>query len=76
MRVRLIEIRCGGQVIRSVLLARERDVPWIDVAAMRNHLAHRYFDSAHPIVRSTVDGDRPPIVFAVRRLLGATDESL
>lgn len=43
--------------------------PWADVAAMRNHLAHRYFDTAHSIVQATVLHDLPPLVAAVQRLL-------
>jgi uncharacterized protein with HEPN domain len=40
-----------------------------DVAAMRNHLAHRYFDTAHGIVKATIGEDLPPLLSAVRRLL-------
>ena len=75
VRVRLIEI---GEAVKSIdpaLLEREPDVPWIDVAAMRNHLAHRYFDTAHAIVQATVDQDLPPLVAAVERLLGGTGEA-
>ena len=56
VRVRLIEIGEAVKAIDPALLAQEPDVPWIDVAAMRNHLAHRYFDTAHAIVQS----DRRP----------------
>ena len=75
VRVRLIEIGEAVKALDPALLALEPDVPWIDVAAMRNHLAHRYFDTAHAIVQSTVDHDIPPLVSAVERLLVATDES-
>jgi len=57
VRVRLIEI---GEAVRCIdpdLLAREPDIPWIDVAGMRNHLAHRYFDTAHSIVQATITED-------------------
>lgn len=70
VRVRLIEI---GEAVRSIdpaLLEREPHVPWIDIAAMRNHLTHRYFDTSHAIVRATVDQDLPPLVAAAERLLG------
>lgn len=40
---------------------------------MRNHLAHRYFDTARPIVQATVDADLPPLVAAVERLLNSFD---
>lgn len=75
VRVRLIEI---GEAVKSIdpaLLNREPNVPWIDVAAMRNHLAHRYFDTAHAIVRATVEQDLPPLVAAVERLLADIDSA-
>ena len=68
VRVRLIEI--GEAVKGSIRAARGAAFPWIDVAAMRNHLAHRYFDTAHAIVQATVDQDLPPLVAAAERLLG------
>ncbi len=45
VRVRLIEIGEAVKAIDPVLLAREPDIPWIDVAGMRDQLAHRYFDA-------------------------------
>ncbi len=36
---------------------------------MRDHLAHRYFDTAHSIVQATVEEDLPPVVTAAERLL-------
>lgn len=61
----------GGEAVKAIdpdLLAREPDVPWVDVAGMRNHLAHRYFDTAHGIVQATITDDLPPLVAAVQRL--------
>ena len=69
VRVRLIEIGEAVRAIDTELLAREPGISWVDVAGMRNHLAHRYFDTAHAIVRATVDHDLPPLVTAVERLL-------
>lgn len=69
VRVRLIEIGEAVKGIDPELLALEPDIPWIDVAGMRNHLAHRYFDTAHSIVQATVDNDVPPLVAAAERLL-------
>jgi uncharacterized protein with HEPN domain len=69
VRVRLIEI---GEAVKDVdpgLLANEPDVPWIDVAGMRDHLAHRYFDTAYSILEATVAEDLPPLVAATARLL-------
>ena len=73
VRVRLIEIGEAVRAISPELLEREPDIPWVDVAGMRNHLAHRYFDTAHAIVRATIEHDLPPLVAAVQRLLGAAD---
>jgi uncharacterized protein with HEPN domain len=50
VRVRLIEI---GEAVKSIspdLLADVPDVPWSEIARMRDHLAHRYFDTDHAIV--------------------------
>lgn len=69
VRVRLIEIGEAVKAIDPGLLAREPDIPWIDVAGMRNHLAHRYFDTAHAILQTTVSDDLPPLVSAAQRLL-------
>lgn len=69
VRVRLIEIGEAVKAIDPDLLGHEPDIPWIDVAGMRNHLAHRYCDTAHSIVAATVADDLPPLVAAVQRLL-------
>ncbi len=70
VRVRLIEIGEAVRAISPELLTGEPDIPWIDIAGMRNHLAHRYFDTAHAVVRATLDQDLPPLAAAVERLLG------
>ncbi len=69
VRVRLIEIGEAVKDIDPALLANESDVPWRDVAGMRDHLTHRYFDTAHSIVAATVEHDLPPLVAACKRLL-------
>lgn len=74
VRVRLIEIGEAVRAIDPAVLASEPDVPWQDVAGMRNHLAHRYFDTDHAIVAATVEHDLPPLVAAARRLLDAIDD--
>ena len=69
VRVRLIEI---GEAVRATspeILEQEPDIPWLDVAGIRNHLAHRYFDTAHAIVQATPNHDLPPLAAAVTRLL-------
>lgn len=69
VRVRLIEI---GEAVKDIdpdVLAGEPEIPWGDVAGMRDHLAHRYFDTAHSVVAATVDQDLPRLLAAARRLL-------
>ena len=68
IRVRLIEIGEAVKGIDPALLAREPDIPWADIAGMRDHLAHRYFDTEHALVQATIDHDLPPLADAVERL--------
>jgi uncharacterized protein with HEPN domain len=51
------------------LLESEGAIPWRQVAAMRDRLAHRYFDTSHSIVTSTVGGELDGLADAVMRLL-------
>jgi uncharacterized protein with HEPN domain len=69
VRVRLIEIGEAVKDIDPVLLARESEIPWADIARMRDYLAHRYFDTDHAIVQATIEDDLPPLVAAVERLV-------
>lgn len=71
--MRLIEI---GEAVKDIdpdVLASEPKVPWQDVAGMRDHLAHRYFDRDHAIVAATLDHDLPPLIAAVERLRNIAD---
>jgi len=68
VRVRLIEIGEAVKALDPDLLVNEPDIPWSDIAGMRDHLAHRYFDTAHSMVRVTVETDLPPLLDAVQRL--------
>lgn len=71
--MRLIEIGEAVKDIDPERLASEAEIPWRDVAGMRDHLAHRYFDTTHSIVQATVETDLPPLVAAVQRLLDQLD---
>lgn len=73
VRVRLIEIGEAVKDIDPAVLASESGIAWQDVARMRDHLAHRYFDTDHAIVAATVDHDLPPLVAAVERLKNIAD---
>jgi uncharacterized protein with HEPN domain len=75
-RVRLIEI---GEAVKGLdpgLLELEPDVPWREVARMRDQLTHRYFDTQHEIVKDVVENDLRPLraaVGAIRARLEAAD---
>jgi uncharacterized protein with HEPN domain len=69
VRLRLIEIGEAVKRISSEVLDREPDIPGVDIAGMRDQLAHRYFDTSHAIIQATIDSDLPPLSAAVRRLL-------
>lgn len=43
-------------------------IPWRQITRMRDHLAHRYFDTTHAILQATVDEDLPDLERAVRTL--------
>ena len=74
VRVRLMEVGEAVKAITPALLAAEPAVPWQDIAGMRDHLAHRYFDTDHAIVAATVERDLPPLVAAVRRLSASFED--
>ncbi len=74
MRVRLIEIGEAVKALPERLLATEPALPWAQIAGMRDHLAHRYFDTSHAVVAATVSDDLPELEAAVRHMLQAVDD--
>lgn len=68
VRVRLIEVGEAVKALPGDLLARAPDIPWPQVAGLRDHLAHRYFDTLPAILQATVDDDLPELERAVERL--------
>ena len=73
VRVRLIEIGEAVKALPADLLAHEPDVPWTQVAGMRDRLAHRYFDTSHAILTATVENDLPELERAARSLIGQSE---
>jgi len=56
-------------------LSNENTIPWDQVAAMRDRLAHRYFDTSHAVLQATVEHDLPELEQAIERLRArAADE--
>lgn len=68
VRVRLIEIGEAVKALSPALLDHEPEIPWKEIAGMRDRLAHRYFDTSHAILQGTVDNDLPELQDAVDRL--------
>jgi uncharacterized protein with HEPN domain len=68
VRIRLLEIGQAVKALPDDLLATQPNIPWRQIARMRDHLAHRYFDTAHAILRATVDEDLPDLERAIRAL--------
>ena len=75
IRVRLIEI---GEAVKSLdadLLATEPAIPWAQITAMRDRLAHRYFDTSHAVITATVTDDIPELEEAIARLTLRTGDT-
>jgi uncharacterized protein with HEPN domain len=75
VRIRLLEIGEAVKALPEELLETEPGIPWRQIARMRDHLAHRYFDTSHRIVQGTVDNDLPELEEAVHRISSRLDAS-
>lgn len=73
VRVRLIEIGEAVKGVPSELLDTEPSIPWTAIARMRDHLAHRYFDTDHAVVVDVVENELRPLETAVRALAERTE---
>ncbi len=51
VRIRLLEIGEAVKALPADLLDTQPDIPWRQITRMRDHLAHRYFDTAHAILQ-------------------------
>jgi uncharacterized protein with HEPN domain len=71
VRIRLLEIGEAVKALPAELLDTQPAIPWRQVARMRDHLAHRYFDTAHHIIQATVDEDLPQLEDAVQAMTAA-----
>jgi uncharacterized protein with HEPN domain len=68
VRIRLLEIGEAVKALPADLLDTQPAIPWSQIARMRDHLAHRYFDTAHAILQATVDVDLPVLERAVQSM--------
>ena len=69
VRIRLLEIGEAVKALPTELLDTQPAIPWRQITRMRDHLAHRYFDTAHGILQATVDDDLPELERAVREMV-------
>lgn len=68
VRARLMEIGEAVKDLPPAVTAAEPDLPWREIGRLRDHLAHRYFDTSHAILTATVRDDLPELRAAVERL--------
>jgi len=73
-RIRLPEIGEGVKALPSELLDTQPGIPSRH-AGIRDHLAHRYFNTAHAILQATIDDDLPELESAVRSLVSLVDDA-
>lgn len=69
IRIRLVEIGEAVKDLDPSTLDSEPDLPWAEIARMRDILTHRYFDTTHAVVTATARHDIPRLAAAVERLL-------
>jgi len=73
LRIRLLEIGEAVKALPDDLLDTQPTIPWRQIARMRDHLAHRYFDTAHSILQATVDKDLPELEKAIQAMIAVVD---
>jgi uncharacterized protein with HEPN domain len=73
VRIRLLEIGEAVKALPGELLDTQPGIPWSQIARMRDHLAHRYFDTAHAILQATIDDGLPELERAIRSLSESLD---
>ena len=71
VRIRLLEIGEAVKALPAALLDTQPAIPWSQITRMRDHLAHRYFDTAHAILQATVDDDLPELERAIHALVAS-----
>ena len=74
IRIRLLEIGEAVKALPDELLATQPAILWRQITRMRDHLAHRYFDTAHAILQATVDEDLPALEHALQAMTQSLEE--
>ena len=65
IRIRFIEIGEAVKGIDGALLNVAPEIPWQEIAGMRDRPTHHYFDTSHAILQATIDHDIPLLWDAV-----------
>ena len=73
IRIRSIEIGEAVKGIDGALLDVAPEIPWQEIAGMRDRLTHHYFDTSHAILQATIDHDIPLLWDAVGLLREALE---
>lgn len=59
---------------KGTLLSRRPDIPWTEIMAMRNHIAHGYFDIDAELVFDVVNNDIDELDNALGELMSLLKE--
>ncbi len=68
VRARLIEIGEAVKALSVDLTETEPEIPWSQIAGMRDRLTHHYFAASSSIIEATVTHDVPELEAAVVRM--------
>jgi uncharacterized protein with HEPN domain len=74
VRMRLVEVGEAAKGLTADLRASEPEIPWRQLAGMRDFLAHRYFDTLHGEIEHVVAYDLRSLREAITRLKASTLE--
>lgn len=69
----LREIGIIGEAVNSLpdaVIAKRPEIPWRQIAAMRNFLIHEYFNINEAVIEDVIANDLDPLSVAVKALLG------
>lgn len=66
--MRLLEIGEAVKRLSPESTGAEPEIPWSDIAGLRDVLAHHYFASSPEIIQAIIDNDLAPLAEAVTRM--------
>jgi len=69
IRMRLVEIGEAAKGLDMEQRLSAPEIPWQLITGMRDHLAHRYWDTAEPIVMNAALNEIPLLLEAVTQLI-------